>query len=348
LKKIAVVIPAFRAERKIQSVIANIPSSVQYIIVINDCSPDETLLKLMAIDDPRLHIISHNSNQGVGGAMLTGYSYALHLDADIIVKIDSDGQMDPEKIPELIYSLDNSYADFAKGNRFLHQEALKKMPPIRFIGNLALTFLSKLASGYWNIFDPTNGFTAITKNLLTQMNPYRMSRDYFFETSMICEMRSLDAVIVDVAIPAVYEDEESSINISREFFVFLRNIFQRAKRRFLYQYFVYDFSAGSVYFCISGVLGLFGLIWGIVMWVKSANSGLAASTGTVLLAVLPIIIATQLLLQAMALDIESVPHKNYNMPSKKQYIINKESQMYAYIKKEKDSNKLIIIKGIDL
>jgi glycosyltransferase involved in cell wall biosynthesis len=304
---IAVVIPAYRVERQISSVIASIPSYIDHIIVVDDASPDQTSEIVKSISRPNLHLIRHSKNMGVGGAMLTGYSFALSLGVDIVVKVDGDGQMDLEYLPNLIEPIQSLHADYAKGNRFLHYEALKTMPFIRKLGNLGLTFMTKLASGYWNIFDPTNGYTAISSDKLKAINPWRISKNYFFETSMLCELRRVNAVVEDIAIPAIYADEKSSINIFRELFLFSKNLLRRTFARLMYQYFLVDFTATSLYLVASFLFGSFGVIWGIAKWVHSSETNITASTGTVLLAVLTIILAVQFLTQAVALDITRVP-----------------------------------------
>lgn len=304
---VAVVIPAYRVENRILSVISSIPDYIDHIIVVDDASPDHTSDLVMSVSNPKLHLIRHEKNQGVGGAMLSGYSFALSLGADIVVKVDGDGQMDLEYLPYLLEPIQSFHADYTKGNRFLHYEALKTMPFMRKFGNLSLTFFTKVASGYWNIFDPTNGYTAISAKRLKALNPWRISKNYFFETSMLCELRRTNAVVEDVAIPAIYADEKSSINILRELLLFSRNLFKRTVSRIGFQYFLFDFTATSLYFIISFVLGTFGVIWGITKWVHSAQTNIPATTGTVLIAVLPIILAVQFLTQAVALDISRVP-----------------------------------------
>lgn len=307
MEKIAVVIPAYRVEEQISRVVAKIPAFVDEIIIVNDCSPDNSAQVISGIKDKRVHVLTHLKNLGVGGAMLSGYSYALNLDCSIVVKLDGDDQMDPAYIVELIMPIKDRQADYVKGNRFLHQAELSRMPFIRLVGNFGLTFLTKLASGYWNVFDPTNGYTAIASDKLSQLDPNRIAKNYFFETSMLCELRKIDAVVQDLPMPAIYKDEKSSLSIGRELFVFSGNLFSRFVHRLIHQYFLFDFNAASLYLILGTLLGFFGGIWGIVKWIKSIQTGIPATTGTVLLAVLPVILAVQFLTQAIALDIASVP-----------------------------------------
>lgn len=309
MKRIAVVVPAYKVENQIQDVIDKIPALVETIIVVNDCSPDATLEHVLRVNDPRVHILSHQKNEGVGGALLSGYSYALKLGAEIVVKVDGDGQMDCDYIPLLVHAIENGYADYVKGNRFLHADELRKMPVVRFMANVILTFLTKLASGYWAIFDPANGYTAINSELLVNLNPSRIRKDYFFETSMLCELRLQEAVVEDVPIPAIYSGQNSSVNLLREVFNFSFSLFTRVIRRFYVQYFLYNFSAVSAFMFFGTVLGLFGVIWSAIAWSRSATTLVPATTGTVLIGVLAIILAAQFYIQAIALDVNTTPQR---------------------------------------
>ena len=306
---VSVIIPAYKVETKINQVVKKIPDFVRSIIVVNDASPDSTTKILAEISDPRLIVIHHEKNQGVGGAMVTGYNKALEIGAEIFVKMDGDDQMDSSKIPDLIHPIVIGDSDFTKGNRFLHQTQLKSMPFIRRIGNWGLTFLVKAASGYWHIFDPSNGFTAIHADVWRYINQNKIAKDYFFESSLLTELRFLEAVVQDVYIPARYQDEESSLSIMKVLVTFPFRLLKSTFRRFIYQYYLYNFSFGSLAFVIGMNFVLFGFIWGLIYWIKSIESGIAATTGTVLIAVLPIILGVQLLLQVISQDIADIPKK---------------------------------------
>jgi len=307
--QIAVVIPAYNTANSILTVLDKIPPQVKMIVVVDDASPDNLAQLVLSHPDERVHLVSHHKNQGVGGAMLTGYAYALEKGADLVVKVDSDDQMDLDYFDDLVEPHLKQDADYTKGNRFLHPRELRSMPFIRRVGNQALSFLTKVATGYWQIFDPTNGYTCISRQALTLLNPDRISKNYFFETSMLAELRQLAAVVEDVPIPAIYNEHGSSINIPREFLLFSSNLIYRIFNRVYNRYFKFDFSAVSFFLLSSLVLGVFGAVWGIVKWVKSDQTGIPATTGTVLIAVLPIILAVQFIVQAVALDISSVPVK---------------------------------------
>lgn len=314
--KIAIVIPAYRVERDIQQVLRNIPAYIKAIIVVDDASPDSSadLVAAAAKKDRRITLIRHPKNQGVGGAMVTGFRKALDLNAQIIVKLDGDGQMDPVHIPALVSPLIEGTADYVKGNRFRDFEALQQMPLIRRIGNLGLSFLTKAATGYWNVFDPTNGFFAIRADVLAQLPLAKIDKGYFFETSMLANLYLINAHVVDVPLPARYGKETSQLSIRRSLFEFPIKLARTFFRRILLKYYIYDFSILSLYLVAGVPLLLFGLIFGSIKWVEYASRNIPAPTGTVMLPTLCVILSIQILLSAIELDIKSNPQKPISSP----------------------------------
>ena len=304
---IAVVVPAYLAAERIQTVLSEIPALVAHIVVVDDGSGDATAATVEAARDQRVHLIRHDINRGVGAAMLSGYEAALGLGADIVVKIDSDGQMDPRYLPALVRPIVLGAADYTKGNRFLHGRELRAMPGRRRVGNRGLSFLVKLASGYWPVFDPANGYTAIHSAVLRAVDRSSIAPRFFFETSMLLELSRLRAVVVDVYIPARYRDEPSHLSARRAAVGFLGPLIKGAWQRLIRQYFVQDFTSVSLFVVSGTLLVLFGLIWGVWHWAISNRDGVPATTGTVMLAVLPLVIGFQLLLQAITQDIANVP-----------------------------------------
>lgn len=305
---ICVVIPLYKARDKIAGVLRGIPQFIKTIVVVDDCSPDDSYECACAVDDKRVHFVRHQQNQGVGGATLSGYQKAIELGAEIIVKMDSDGQMDPAYLPSLIAPILAGQADYTKGNRFLHSRQLKTMPILRRVGNLGLSFLTKLASGYWNVFDPTNGYTAIAASVVTRLDTDFIDRRYFFETSMFMELGLLRAVIVDVYIPARYGNEISNLSVWKVLLDFPMRLLRAFLLRIWVQYFLRDFSLVSLYLLSGLALLGFGSLFGAYHWWLSAQLKVATETGTVMLAVLSIILGVQLLLQSIALDVQNVPN----------------------------------------
>ena len=245
--RVGVVIPAYRVERQIQSVLRAIPAWVEAIFVVDDQSPDQVAARVEELGDPRVTLIRHAENRGVGGAMRSGFRAALERGLDLIVKMDGDDQMDPAYLPELVQPLVDGRADFTKGNRYASTPSLKQMPLVRLLGNAGLTFLVKLSSGYWNIFDPANGYIAIRSAVLSRIELARLPERYFFESGFLIELGKLRAVIRDVPIPARYADEHSSLSVTHTLMTFPPRLLWGLGRRLFWRYFVHDFA---------GLLGL--------------------------------------------------------------------------------------------
>ena len=308
---VSVVIPCYNVAKHIEEVIQCIPSSIDWIIAVNDCSKDETntILHRLALEDKRVIYLTHETNQGVGGAMITGYNKSIELNADITIKMDGDGQMDVSYIPALLKPIEQGKADFTKGNRFRDLHALQSMPLIRRIGNLGLSFLIKAASGYWNIFDPTNGYTAVKNEVLKDLNFKKIHKRYFFESSMLIELYHIRAVLQDVPMKAQYGDEVSGLSITRTLFEFPYKLFFAFLRRIALTYFLFDFNIASLYILFGGPLFIIGTVYGIINFVKYASHNMGAPTGTVVIPTLLIILGFQLLLSAISYDITNYPKK---------------------------------------
>lgn len=304
---VAIVIPCYRVERHIAGVIRSIPKHYRTIICVDDGSPDNSGEVIRSLDDPRVTLIAHEKNRGVGAAVKTGYLHALKIGATVCVKMDGDGQMHADDIDGLVAPLLDGSAHYAKGNRFVDLRALQRMPRRRLFGNAVLSFASKVASGYWNMLDVTNGFTAVRADVLRGIDLHRVADRYFFETSMLIELNIRRAITADVEMPARYGDEQSSLRIGRVAGTFPGLLLRGLLRRFYWRYLIEEFGVVSICVLLGLPLMLFGTAFGAWHWVTSAQSGVVASTGTVILATLPIIIGFQLLLVALLLDVLSSP-----------------------------------------
>lgn len=306
-RSIGVVIPAYNVERSIRKVVEGVPPWVDRIIVVDDASLDGTLREAQGVVSDRVVVIHHDRNQGVGGATITGFRQALDEGVKIAAKMDGDGQMDPGYLPTLLDAVTIQGYDYAKGNRFLHTAELSTMPRHRLFGNFILTFLTKLTSGYWNVFDPQNGYLAIRRDALAQLNLDRIAKRFFFENDLLINLNILGFRVKDVAIPALYGDERSNIKISRILGSFPIYLFRRFWYRVYQKYVLRDFSPVALFL----FLGLPFLFWGIgfgaYTWWRSWAFGEIATTGTVMLSVLPFLIGFELMLQAIMLDIQATP-----------------------------------------
>src|SRR3990172_8786848 len=306
-RTIGVVIPAYNVERSICKVVDGIPDWVDRIIVVDDASRDETLEAASGIASNRLIVLHHEVNQGVGGATLTGFRRALEEDVKIAVKMDGDGQMDPAYLPALLDAVTIQGYDYAKGNRFLHSAELSAMPRHRLFGNFVLTFLTKLTSGYWSVFDPQNGYLAIRRDALAQLDFSRIAKRYFFENDILIHLNILGFRVRDVAIPAVYGDERSSMRISRIMGSFPVYLFRRYWYRIYQKYVLRDFSPVALFLFLGLPFFFWGVGFGFYTWWRSWAFGEIATTGTVMLSVLPFLVGFELILQAVMLDIQSTP-----------------------------------------
>jgi len=304
---LAVVIPAYKVSRLIEDVILSIGPEVRHIIVVDDACPENSGQVAQSLKDKRTTVLFHDTNQGVGGATVTGYRKAVEFEADIVVKIDGDGQMDPREIPRLIAPILANRADYSKGNRFSSVENLESMPLVRVLGNAGLSFMTKLSSGYWTITDPTNGFTAIRGELLQELRLAKLHRRYFFESDMLFRVNLLGAAVADVPMKAVYGEERSNLSVVKTLFQFPWLHFINHMKRIFYSYYLREMSIASFELPIGlGLLG-FGIGFGIEAWASSLGGGGATPVGTVMIAVLPIIIGFQLLMAFLSYDIASTP-----------------------------------------
>ncbi|MEC5385593.1 glycosyltransferase family 2 protein [Uliginosibacterium sp. H3] len=324
--KIAVIIPTYKARNHILNVIELIGSEVTRIYVVDDCCPDQSgsFVKTNC-RDKRVSVLRHAENEGVGGAVMTGYRAAIEDGMDVLVKIDSDGQMDPILILDFVRPIAAGEADYTKGNRFFDLEKIHAMPATRLVGNAVLSLMCKLSSGYWNLFDPTNGYTAIHADMARHLPFSKISRRYFFETDMLFRLNTLRAVVVDVPMEAKYGNETSNLKITRiigEFFVkHARNFF----KRIFYNYYLRDMSLASIELPVGFLLFLFGLVYGGYHWSHSANNGIPTPAGTVMLSALPILAGIQLLLGFVGYDISSVPTRAIHSNIRKLQNVNRES-----------------------
>ena len=312
--RIAVVIPCYRVSNHVLNVISKIGPEVSNIFAVDDCCPDGSgdFIRNNCHDD-RVVVLSNPRNMGVGGAVISGYRAAIEARADVIVKVDGDGQMDPSLIPAFIAPIISGEADYTKGNRFFDLEEIRAMPKIRLFGNAILSFMTKFSSGYWDLFDPTNGYTAIHIDVAKHLPFDKISNRYFFETDMLFRLNTLRAVVVDVPMDAKYADEVSNLKISNIFVEFLAKHARNFLKRIFYNYYLRDMSIASIELPLGLLLFISGSSFGFYHWMSSLSAGVTTPAGTVMLAALPIFMGLQLILAFLGYDISSVPRRPFHM-----------------------------------
>ena len=262
-----VVIPAYRAAATILPVIAAIGPEIDMIVVVDDGCPEGTALFVASrCSDPRVVRLMHDANQGVGGAFLTGMRYAIERGADIIVKIDADGQMDPSQVPALIHPIVSGQADYVKGDRFFFLTNAASMPRPACSAISSLSFMAKLSSGYWTVMDPTNGFFAIHARVAELLDEERIAKRFFFETDLLFHLGLIRAKVVEFPMRASYGDEVSNLRISHQLAPFLGGHIRNTLRRILYRYFFREFSLASIQLVAGTALFGFGLVFGLYHW----------------------------------------------------------------------------------
>jgi len=305
---IGVVIPSYRVKAHIQEVIAGIGKEVARIYVVDDACPEKTGEFVKSkIKDKRVQVIFHQTNQGVGGAVITGYKQALEDGMDVVVKLDGDGQMDPQLIPTIARPVMEGNADYSKGNRFDSLENLFGMPKIRIFGNAVLSLWSKVSSGYWTVTDPTNGFTAIHRKALEAINLEKVRKSYFFESDMLFRLSIANCVVADVPMVAVYGDEKSNLKISKVLFEFPWRHSINFLKRIFYRYYLREWSVGSFELPLGIFLLVFGTWFGLSSYLNASAAGVATTAGQVTGSAVALILGVQLLLSFLSYDVQSEP-----------------------------------------
>lgn len=313
---IAAVVPAYKEAKMISTVIDTMPDFVDHIVIVDDCSPDDTSAVVRRSTDRRVTLIRHDVNQGVGGAIITGHLAALELGADVDVIMAGDAQMDPAYLPPLLDRVTTDGYGFAKANRFFAPESFTGMPTYRVLGNIGLSFMTKLASGYWHLFDPQNGYTAIRTEVLKRVPLKNVARRYSFENDLLIHLNILQIPAIDVPIPAVYGEEVSSIRLSRVVPELLSLLTKGFWRRIWYRYVLWSFSPIALLLVLGLVLFVIGLAVGIWVCFQVASS-VVATAATVMLAALPLMLGTQMLISALQLDIQGSPSRPTFSPFEK-------------------------------
>lgn len=310
--KIGVVIPVFRERDHILAVVSRLPQCVSHIVIVDDACPENTgEFVVENIQDPRLTVMFNEGNTGVGGASLNGFRKCLELGCDLIVKLDGDGQHNPELIPLLVRPLEEGKAEYSKGNRFFYINDLDEMPCTRLLGNFILSFFSKLSSGYWGLFDPTNGLVCIRADMLRHIDMNKISMGFFFESDLLFRLRLAGATVAEVPMRAIYGDETSKLKISQLIFPFLGRHLTCIFKRLFYMYVLRGFSAASLMLILTviWITCAIGISW--FSWFSFLSEGLSTPTGYIFAAATSLIFSFQALLAFLVLDVIAGSAKSF-------------------------------------
>ncbi|MBU3916010.1 glycosyltransferase family 2 protein [bacterium] len=324
-RTVAVIIPAYRVEKWIVKVINGLPAFVDRIIVVDDASPDNVARVVTDLNHPKVKLIKHKRNLGVGGAMKSGFREAIEEGIDLIVKMDGDDQMDPVYLGPLLYPLVKKECDYIKGNRFGILSNIKNMPVVRRIGSLVLTLLNKFASGYWHVVDPQNGYIGIRGDVLRRLNLKWIDNSYFFENSMLINLNIVEAKVSDMLMPSRYGDEESSMDIFTIAIKFPLKLVKGFFFRLFFRYFYCDFSPVFVFFVLGMAMMCGGGVWGAIAWYKSVYHEIITEIGTFALGLIPLLMGFQFCMNALILDVQQSPRgkeKSYDYSDRERKLIN--------------------------
>ncbi len=306
--KIAAILPCYNVAEQILPLISKLGNELEHIIVVDDACPQKSGERVKTeCTDKRVTVLFHKQNKGVGAAVKNGYNFALTLGCDILVKVDGDGQMNPAYIPELIAPIVKGEADYTKGNRFYQPEDLHTMPIKRLAANAAHSFLSKLSTGYWQMFDPANGYTAIHARIIERLPLAKIADRYFFESDMLFRLNTLRAVVLDIPMKAFYGEETSGLRVRDLAWEFTRKSLRNTWRRIAYNYFVRGFSIASLELVIGKLLLIFGILVGLCIVLESDPTDAPATAGTIMLCALPTIVGAQMLLSFLSYDMSTQP-----------------------------------------
>ena len=304
--RIAVVVPAFNEEALIATTVSTVPDLVDHVLLVDDASTDATADKARAAGDERLEVITHERNRGVGGAVITGHRRAVEIGADVSVVMAGDAQMDPEYLPALLDPIADDGYDFAKADRFFDFGSYEGMPRARVIGNVLVGFLAKASTGYWHLFDPLNGYTAIRTDPLRRLPLHRIRQDYSFECDLLGYLNIIHAKGKDVPVPAVYGEERSGIRLFRAGRKLLWSLWKGFWRRMMWKYLLWSFSPIAIFLFAGLALCLWGVGFGIGITVATLGPP-EASAATVLISVGPLLVGINLLIVAWVLDVLESP-----------------------------------------
>ena len=303
-RTVAVVVPAYNEEALVGSTVSGIPAFVDSIIVVDDFSKDETAVRAQNADK-RVEVISHERNQGVGAAIVTGYRRAIAMGVEVTCVMAADGQMDPDDLETLVRAIAIDETDYAKANRLFTGQAWQLIPRTRYLGNAALSFMTKIASGYWHVADSQSGYTAVNLETLKLLDLDRIYRRYGFPNDLLVHLNVFNRRVRDYPSRPIYGvGERSGIRlrhvVPKISWLLLKGFFWRMGQKYV----IRDFHPLILFYTLGIVLFAGGFLLGVAEVVLRIM-GNAVPSATIVLVALLVISGLQLLLFAMWFDMES-------------------------------------------
>lgn len=294
----------------IEKAVESIPDFVDQIIVVDDQSTDATWDTVLKVQKKYKKTIplQHEKNQGIGGSYITGFRYALENSADLVFTMAGDAQCNTEYMKNMVDALIDNNFDYVKANRFMHLDALAKMPKFRRIGNIVITILTKFSTGYYSIFDSQNGYGVFKRSTLEHLPLDHIGKRYDYENTLLIALAIMNARIKDEPVPAVYGDEKSTIPVFKTTLRALRVVWKGFWKRVYYKYILVNFHPLAL-FLFSGLFFLFiAIAFSIYLLIARIFWQISPSTGSVMIAVLPFILGFQLTLTAILMDMNNEQH----------------------------------------
>lgn len=309
-KTIAVCVPAHNEEKLIGRVIDTCPSFVDHIIIANDVSNDstESEVRKRVDESGRVVLINHEVNQGVGGAIATGYKWARDHEIDITVVMAGDAQMDPDDMPALLDPVVDDEVDYSKGNRLFTGEAFQKIPKVRYFGNAGLSFMTKIASGYWHVADSQTGYTAINLKALKLIDWDKMYKRYGQPNDLLVKLNIFDMRVKDVPIKPVYGvGEVSGIKIHKVVYTIPKLLLKLFVHRMVQKYVIRNFHPLVFFYMLGFLFGLLTVVLFARLSILFALEGYIYKVNA-LAAMFSFMASSQFTLFAMWFDMEANKH----------------------------------------
>ena len=304
----AFVIPCYNEEKMITQTIKKIPEYIDHIIAVNDASTDNTIgvLNKLKKQYSKLIVVDNKVNQGVGGALIAGYDYAIkNTKATAIGIVAGDDQFDSSYLKAMLDDFIDQSADYVKASRFFHREAFKTMPKYRQFGNIFISLLTKFSTGYYSITDITNGCGWLRREIIEKVDFSIVEKRYDYETSMLTALSIANAKVIDHAVPAHYGDEKSTIKLIPTAWRNLKAVWKGFWRRIYYKYVLYGFHPVALFLFTGMFFLIISLLLAIFLLYVKLFAHQSPTAGSVMLAVLPFILGIQLTLTALTIDVSN-------------------------------------------